>query len=67
MMWTTYEAIQDVLVHLEGWNPPVRARLIAEARRWMSRSPTRVVAWCPRTLLSGSCRSLNLLEAGETR
>jgi len=32
MMSTTYEAIQDLLVHLEGWNPPVRARLIAEAR-----------------------------------
>ena len=35
MMRTTYEAIQDLLVHREGWNPPVRARLIAEGRRWM--------------------------------
>ena len=39
MMWTTYEEIQDVLVHLEGWNPPVRARLIAAARRWMEQEP----------------------------
>ncbi len=39
MMRTTYEAIQDLLVHLEGWNPPVRARLIAEARRWMEQEP----------------------------
>jgi hypothetical protein len=52
MMRTTYEAIQDLLVHLEGWNPPVRARLIAEAGAGWSRSPTRVVAWCPRTLTS---------------
>ena len=35
MMRPTYEAIQDLLVHLEGWNPPVRDRLIAEAQRWM--------------------------------
>jgi hypothetical protein len=33
MMRTTYEAIQDLLVHLEGSNPPVRAQLITEARR----------------------------------
>ena len=39
MMWTTYEAIQDLLVHFEGWNPPVRARLIAAARRWMEQEP----------------------------
>ena len=39
MMRTTYEAIQDLLVHLEGWSPPVRARLIAEARRWMEQEP----------------------------
>jgi hypothetical protein len=48
MMRTTYEAIQDLLVHLEGWNPTFRARLIAEARRWME----QVVACCPRTLTS---------------
>ena len=39
MMRTTHEAIQDLLVHLEGWNPPVRARLIAQARRWMEQEP----------------------------
>ena len=39
MMRTTYEAIQDLLVHLEGWDPPVRARLIAEAQRWMEQKP----------------------------
>ena len=39
MMRTTYEAIQDLLVHREGWNPLVRARLIAEARRWMEQKP----------------------------
>ena len=38
MMRTTYQAIQNLLVHLEGWNPPVRARLIAEAR-WMEQEP----------------------------
>jgi hypothetical protein len=38
-MMLTYEAIQDLLVHLEGWNPPVRARLSAEARRWMEQEP----------------------------
>ena len=27
--------IPGTLVHLEGSNPPVRARLIAEAQRWM--------------------------------
>ena len=35
MMRTTYEAIQELLVYLEGWNPPVRDPLIAEARRGM--------------------------------
>ena len=39
MMRTTYEAIRDLLVHLEGWSRPVRARLIAEARRWMEQEP----------------------------
>jgi hypothetical protein len=58
MMRTTYEAIKDLLVHLEGWNPPVRARLIAEARRWVEREPD------PR----GRAVSENShFEAGETR
>ena len=39
MMRTTYDAIWKLLVHLEGSNPPVRARLIAEARRWMEQKP----------------------------
>ena len=39
MMRTTYEAIQELLDHLEGSNPPVRDRLIAEARRWMEQKP----------------------------
>jgi hypothetical protein len=39
MMRTTYQAIQNLLVHLEGWNPPVRATLIAEARLWMEQEP----------------------------
>ena len=52
MMRTTYEPIQHLLVHLEGSNPTVRARLIAEARAGWSRSPTRVVDRCPRTLTS---------------
>jgi len=58
MMRTTYEAIQDPLVHLEGWSPPVRARLIAEARHWMEQQPDprgRLVSDNPR------------FEAGETR
>jgi hypothetical protein len=58
MMRTTYEAIQDLLVHLEGWNPPVRARLITEARRRMEQEPdpcSRLVSKNPH------------FEAGETR
>jgi hypothetical protein len=51
-MRTTYEAIQDLLVHLEGWNPPVRARLIVEARRWMEQEPDPRGRLCPRTLTS---------------
>ena len=39
MMRPTYEAIWKLLVHLEGSNPPVRARLIAQARRWMEQEP----------------------------
>ena len=39
MMRTTYEAIQDLLVHLEGRNPLLWARLIAQARRWMEQEP----------------------------
>ena len=39
MMRTTYEAIRELLVHLEGSNPPVPTRLIAEARRWMEQEP----------------------------
>jgi hypothetical protein len=39
MMRTTYEAIWKLLVHLEGSNPPVRARLVAQARRWMEQEP----------------------------
>jgi hypothetical protein len=39
MMRTTYEAIWKLLFHLEGSNPPVRARLIADARRWMEQEP----------------------------
>ena len=39
MMRATYEAICKLLVHLEGSNPPVRAQLIAEARRWMEQEP----------------------------
>jgi len=38
-MRKTYEAIQELLDHLEGSNPPVRNRLIAEARRWMEQKP----------------------------
>lgn len=32
MKTATYRAIQELLTHLDGWNPPVRARLIAEVR-----------------------------------
>jgi hypothetical protein len=28
----TYRAVRELLTHLDGWNPPVRARLIAEVR-----------------------------------
>ena len=58
MMRTTYEAVQDLLVHLEGGNPPVRAGLIAEARRWIEQEPDprgRLVSENPH------------FEAGETR
>jgi hypothetical protein len=58
MMRTTYEAIPDLQVHFESWNPPVRARLIGEVRRWMEqeRDPRgRLVFERPR------------FEAGETQ
>jgi hypothetical protein len=58
MMRTTYQAIQDLLVHLEGWNPPVRARLITEARRWMEQEPDPSGRLCPEN---------PHFEAGETR
>lgn len=35
----TYTAIQKLLSHLAGSNPPVRAQLIAEAQRWMEQEP----------------------------
>ena len=57
MMRTTYGAIQELLVHLEGSNPPVRARLIAEARRGVEQKPDCEVA----------CVQKPSLEAGETR
>ncbi len=58
MMRTIYEAIRELLDHLEGRNPPVRDRLIAEARRWTSRSPD----------LRGRLMSENPhVEAGENR
>jgi hypothetical protein len=57
-MRTTYEAIQDLAVDPEGWNPPVRARLIAEARRWMEQEPDP----CGRLVPENLC-----FEAGETQ
>jgi hypothetical protein len=58
MMRTTYEAIRELLVHLEGSNPPVRARLITEARRGMELKPD----------LRGRLVSENPhFEAGETQ
>ena len=37
MKAATYRAVQELLTHLDGWNPPVRARLIAEVRELMRR------------------------------
>jgi hypothetical protein len=58
MMRTIYESIRELPVHLEGSNPPVRDRLIAEARRWMEQKLDprgRLVSKNPH------------FEAGETR
>jgi hypothetical protein len=35
MKASTYRAVQELLLHFDGWNPPVRARLIAVVRELM--------------------------------
>ena len=35
MKAATYRAVRELLAQLDGWNPPIRARLIAEVRELM--------------------------------